>query len=210
MSFEETPYQCPACGAPLPVKLRFVRLVTCDFCQSVSILKDDGLDPTGQRAKLSALPTMFYVDALGALAGREFRVLGRLRYDNGESYWDEWFLGFDDGEPGWLVEDEGTFTYYEKTTVVEDIPAYENFRVGSEMTVQGLTVRIQERGTATIVGGEGQLGFPLLPGEPINYVDGQDSEGRKISIEFAPEETEFSIGRSLPREQVQVHQDEFF
>ena len=28
----------PTCGAPLPIKNRFVRMTTCDFCQNVSLL----------------------------------------------------------------------------------------------------------------------------------------------------------------------------
>jgi hypothetical protein len=28
--------------------------------------------------------------------------------------WDEWFLTFDDDRPGWLVEDEGDYTFFHK------------------------------------------------------------------------------------------------
>ena len=126
---------CPACMAPLEIQHRFVKLVTCDFCNQVSILRDTGLDPTGKKAKLAQMPSRFYVDAEGKLGGRDFRVIGRLRYQYDGGFWDEWFISFDDEQPGWLVEDEGTYKFYRKVTVTDAIPAYADVAVGSQITV---------------------------------------------------------------------------
>ncbi|NIS79624.1 MAG: hypothetical protein GTO14_05310 [Anaerolineales bacterium] len=71
---------CPACGAPLSIQNRFVKLVTCDFCNQVSLFHDKGLDPTGQTAKLVQLPSPLYIDATGTLSGQRFTVIGHLRY----------------------------------------------------------------------------------------------------------------------------------
>ena len=91
--------RCPGCSAPLDLKHRFVKMVTCDFCGLVSIVRDTGLDPTGRKAKLTQIPSLLYVDAAGTLQGRKFHVMGRLRYQYDAGYWDEWFLTFENDQP---------------------------------------------------------------------------------------------------------------
>jgi len=155
----------PACSAPLTIKHRFVKLVTCDFCGQVSLVHATGLDPTGRTAKLAQLPSPLYVDATGQLEGRRFRVIGRLRYRYASGMWDEWFLTFENDRPGWLVEDEGEYTFYVKETVRGYVPPFESVSVGSVATIAGRQVFVTEKGEAFIDGGEGQLAFTILPGE---------------------------------------------
>lgn len=199
---------CPSCMAPLDIKHRFVKLVTCDFCGHVSILRDNGLDPTGQTAELAQLPSLFYVDATGTINGRAFRVMGRLRYQYESGFWDEWFLTLENDRPGWLVEDEGEYTFYVKKSLSGAVPPYHEVAVGSTVTIDNRSVFVTEKGQATIAGGEGQLAFTILPGEQINYVDGT-SDGDLVSVEYAEDEIEFSIGRSIARDAIQVDEEDY-
>ena len=41
-------FHCPTCGAPLRIKNRFVKAVTCEFCHNVSLYDGVRLDPTGR------------------------------------------------------------------------------------------------------------------------------------------------------------------
>ncbi|HSH04768.1 MAG TPA: DUF4178 domain-containing protein [Anaerolineae bacterium] len=199
---------CPSCFAPLEIQHRFVKLVTCDFCNQVSILRDSGLDPTGKKAKLAQMPSRFFVDAEGKIGGREFRVLGRLRYQYDAGFWDEWFISFTDEEPGWLVEDEGTYKYYRKVTITEKLPAYHEIKVGSEIRVNGRKMFVVEKGEARIAGGEGQLAFEIVPGEKLYYVDGTNGENL-MSIEFYEDEIEVSLGRPVDEDVIEVFEDDF-
>jgi predicted RNA-binding Zn-ribbon protein involved in translation (DUF1610 family) len=199
---------CPACGAPLTIESRFVKLVTCDFCGQVSLLRDTGLDPTGRTAKLATFPSPLYIDATGTLQGHRFRVMGRLRYRYDAGFWDEWFLTFDNGKPGWLTEDEGEFSFYVKSSFEGQLPSFEEVRVGGTLTVAGRRVFVTEKGHAEIAGGEGQLAFTLLPGEPVDYVDGT-SDDRLVSIEYAEDEIEVSLGRAVDRDELVIDEEDY-
>ncbi len=187
---------CPSCGAPLSIKNRFVKLVTCDFCSQVLLLKESGLDLTGRTARLAELPSRLYLDATGALWGRQFAVSGRLRYQYEAGMWDEWFLTFDNDKPGWLVEDEGELIFYHKQTLTSAVPPFDAVKVGSQVPIGGRNVFIVQKGRATIAGGEGQLAFTILPGEEVLYLDGVSGEDQ-ISLEYTTDEIEFLVGRAV-------------
>lgn len=201
-------FPCPACGSPLPIKNRFVKVVTCDFCAQVSMLQNNRLDPTGKVATLAELPSPLYVDAVGTLAGQPFQAVGRLRYSYDAGQWDEWFVLLDGQHPAWLVEDEGTYKLYRQEALTGAIPTFEQIGVGSTVAVNGRNVFVVEKGVANILGSEGQLAFSIVPGEEIGYIDGV-ADGAPIAIEFATSEIEFLVGRVLEPSDVQVDDDAF-
>ena len=199
-------YRCPTCGAPLPVKNRFVRVVACDFCANVSVLVDDTLTASGCVAALTPMPSMFYLDARGTLKGRLFSAIGRLRYSYGDGQWDEWFLSFENGESGWLQEDAGVFTYFDRTAVTADAPPYRRARAGRTIQIGEQSMTVTEKGSAQIVGVQGQVGFPVVPGEPIMYVDGTAGD-KKVSLEYAGYEVELSVGYLVSRDELTVQEE---
>jgi hypothetical protein len=199
---------CPSCGAPLDIKNRFVKMVTCDFCSQVMLLTDTGLDPTGRVAKLAELPSPLFVDATGQIQGKPFQVMGRLRYQYDAGLWDEWFVLFDDDRPGWLVEDEGEYILYHKETLTSPVPPFADVAVGSVISIAGRQVFITEKGKAQIAGGEGQLAFNILPGEEVRYVDGNSGE-EQVSVEYTSDEIELSVGRTVARKELVVDEEAF-
>src|SRR5512133_2792463 len=205
MSVFEVTLNCPACGAPLRVQHRFVQVVTCEFCAQVSLLKDSKLDPTGRVGTLAEFPSLLYVGALGSLQGQPFEVIGRLRYQYAEGFWDEWLLASPNDQPAWLVEDEGTFIRYQKRTLTTPPPPFNSLRVGQTILLEGRRLFITEKGEARIAGGEGQLAFPILPGQQVQYVDGTGENGL-ASLEFTAGEVEFSLGRAVNREDIVIEE----
>ena len=196
------PHHCPTCGAPLRIQNRFVRLVTCEFCGSVSLYDGAHLDPTGRTAGLVDLPSPLYLDATGQIAGRPFRVLGRLLYEYDGGVWSEWFLDVEGAGRAWLVEDEGTFSVLQAEDA-GDAPPFESVRPGETVRVAGRDVFVNEVAEATVVGGEGQLGAEILPGETVGYVDGS-SGADEVSGEYAESGVEAFVGRPVPREALAV------
>lgn len=199
----EEGHRCPTCGAPLPVKNRFVRVITCDFCTNVSVLMDEGIQASGRVASLTPIASQFYLDARGTFDRRSFSVIGRLRYGFGSGVWDEWFLSFDDGDSGWLQEDQGTYTYFERAIITDHAPQFRHLRSGQRITLGEMHMTVIEKGTAEILGTEGQIGFPVIPGETILYVDGTCGH-EKLSLEYAADEVELSIGYDVARDKIQV------
>jgi hypothetical protein len=203
---------CPSCGAPLEIRNRFVRIVTCDFCDNVSIFTDAGLDPTGQTAALSKVPSVFYVDAIGKLGDEPFRCVGRVRYQYADGMWDEWFLEFDGGsEPGWLVEDEGTYKFYRREELpLEEIPGYDDCDIGMTVEVGEREVYVIEMNEAKVAGGEGQLAFPVVPGQVVWFLDGSVGDKEIITVEYTDDSAQVLVGRNIDRDTVVVEKDEYW
>lgn len=200
---EAASFQCPSCGAPLPVEHRFVRMVTCRYCDTVSELTDEGLNPAGKTAKLVPLPTQFFVGARGTLRGRPFEVLGRVRYAYDEGVWDEWYLAFEDGDAGWLEEDEGTYTLSRREKLRTPVPSFEEARVGSRFPVNDHVFFVTERVRARIQGSEGQLFYKAVPNRPVLFVDGNVG-GREAYLEYTDDAIEFGTGEPVPRGDIVV------
>lgn len=188
---------CPTCGAPLRIPNRFVKVVTCEFCGSVALYDGARLDPTGRSVDVALPPSPLYLDATGQIAGRTFRVLGRLVYEYDGGLWTEWFLDVEDAGRAWLVEDEGTFTIYQLQEA--DVPPFASVRVGQTVSIGEREVYVNEVGEATVVGTEGSFGVPILPGETIRYVDGVAGT-TQVSVEYAEAVTEVFVGKAVPRE----------
>ena len=195
--------KCPSCGGPLPIEHRFVRMVACPYCGTTSEITDQGLDPTGKSAKLAPLPTRFRVGQKGSIRERGFQVLGRVRYSYDEGVWDEWYLAFDDGDAGWLEEDEGEYTLSRRERLRTPAPPFEEARVGSRFDVNGYLFFVTERVRARITGAEGQLFYRAVPGRPVSFLDG-NLGGRVAYLEYTEDAIEFGVGDPLPREDVRL------
>ena len=160
----------------------------------------------GRTAGLVSLPSPLYLDATGSLGDRDFRVLGRLLFEYDGGVWTEWFLEVEGAGRAWLTEDEGQFSILQIQDEAE-APPFEAVQVGRTIAVAGRDVFVDEIGEATVVGGEGQLGAEILPGEVVRYVDGSAGEDQ-VSIEYGEDgAVEVFVGRPIPRELIAVDEE---
>lgn len=200
-------HHCPTCGAPLRIRNRFVKAVTCEFCQNVALYDGVRLDPTGRTASLAKLNSPLYLDATGTLGKHTFRVLGRLVYEYSGGMWQEWFLDIGGEKRAWLIEDEGAFSLMQKRPLAE-APPFESVSVGDLLQLADRDVRVDEVNEATIVSAEGQFGTQILPGETIAYIDGASGD-EEVGLEYGEREVELFIGHPIRRETVVVDPDPF-
>ena len=194
---------CPACGGPVELSNRFVKMVVCPYCGNTLAVQPDGLDPTGKSAKLADYPTRFSIGATGALHGKPYRILGRVRFQDDESYWDEWYLELHDGEIAWLEEEEGEYTLSRKQPLTTQVPSFEEARVGSSIYINGQPFFVTERCRARVAGAEGQLFYRVSPGQPVQFVDG-NLGGKVAAIEYGNDEIEYTVGEPISRADITV------
>ncbi|MDQ7823969.1 MAG: DUF4178 domain-containing protein [Candidatus Eremiobacteraeota bacterium] len=195
---------CPSCGAPITVETAYAKTVVCPYCDSTNLIEDKGLSPAGKMAKISRAPSIFSVGRSGAIEGKRFRILGRLRYDYEDGFWDEWYLKYEDGKAGWISEEEGECTLFFKEAVTGEIDLG-SIRVGQKVMVNGRQVFITEIQDATLAGGEGELNYRAVPGTAVTHYEGNAS-GTLISIEVWPRELEVHAGHPVSYES--IHMDE--
>ncbi|MBW2732598.1 MAG: DUF4178 domain-containing protein [Deltaproteobacteria bacterium] len=169
---------CPNCGGEHTLVNPGVVQVVCNFCQTVLFWGADEVMQVGEKSILPESDSRLFMFANGRLQGVGFQVSGHLRYDHGRGAWDEWFLQLDDGREAWLSEDEREITLELPIEPDQALPAVQELQVGMPITIQGVQYTVREIGTATTVGGEGQMPFVMRPGETYPYADLASLDGQ--------------------------------
>lgn len=198
---------CGSCGAPLEIKSAYTKSVICPYCDTTNVIEDRGLNPEGKMAKLSEGFSIFSIGRTGKLKGRNFEVLGRLRYGYDEGYWDEWFLQFNDGQAGWVTEEEGECSIFTKDLITNPIENVNSLRVGQFVNVEGKKVFVTEIADCTILGGEGELHYKVIPGKELVHIEG-NAGGKLVSIEIWPREIEVHNGEPILYKQIEMDKEE--
>jgi hypothetical protein len=204
---QATQLACPVCGAAVHLENRFVKLVVCKYCNSSLFVQNEKLDPTGKTAALVDYPTRFAVGKKGTLrssqhpGGKSFRVLGRVRFEDEDSFWDEWFLEMEGGAFAWLEEEEGEYSLTRRTPLKGAVPDFDKVRVGAMLTVNGKPFFVTGRVRAQVTGAEGQLFYRARPSQEVRFVDG-NIQGRLAAIEYGEDAIEYTEGEVIELDDV--------
>ena len=194
---------CSSCGAALEIKNRFSKILVCEYCGTHHRIKDGGINIIGKFAKLADFDSLLKPGTVGTILGTPFTAMGRVRYNYGSGFFDEWFIDLD-GDKAWLTDGEGVYTLYNDLYEAVDISEIDQVKAGQNIMVGEKKVMIKEKGKAVVEGAEGELYFYVEPGSEIIYLDAV-SEGRKIAIEFAENEVEVFSGRPLLKRDIVVN-----
>lgn len=189
---------CQNCGDDLQIESQFIRTVTCRSCGTNYLVQGaDGLDMTGRTTTLADYPSRLRVGARGKIKGREFTVLGRIRYAYDAGFWEEWQISWaDDSPPDWLEEDEGLWTLYRRGRIRGVVPPYDDVHVGTVVNANNQQLFVTEKRKGRVLGSEGQFAsvFPITG--TFGYVTGAANE-QTTSINYWPDEIEISIGEEI-------------
>lgn len=195
---------CPSCAAPLELSYRAAKSVVCSYCGQTSFINAGQLEAYGgAKLLLADYGSLFELHQRGKIKNLPYEVVGRLRFEYYEGFWDEWLVLLNNQEEAWLMEDEGELTLFRKATLHGDAPSFEHIKVGRtvELRLQlpdsnqsGLyPIFIIEKHKAIIRGGEGELPFIVEPGEQADYADGI-CNGSPVSIDYTVEGVSVSWG----------------
>lgn len=196
---------CPSCGAMLELKYRHSKMVVCKYCGQTSYLNIDSIFKAGAPILLADYGSVLSVGKRGQIKNKPFEVIGRLRFDYEDGFWDEWLILMDNETELWLQEDEGEFILFRKKDL-PDPPQYTSLIIGSIRTVDTDNVFLTEKNKAVINGGEGELPFQVVAGEKADYVDGIVFGKRLIaSLEYMPEGVVYSVGEPLTMKDFQFN-----
>ncbi len=190
-------FECPSCGGPVKQARPDSRSLVCGYCGQTSHLNAESLEAAGEKHLLIDYGSVFSLGQYAKLDGQEFMVLGRIRLDYEDGFWDEWYVQYlDDGTTGWIQEDDGQFMLYSREKEIDSPPVLDNIPVGDyvQLDADWPPVFVTSKSKASVQGGEGELPFRIVPGEPADFVDGI-YEGKAVSVELLPDEKVLFSGR---------------
>jgi hypothetical protein len=188
---------CPSCGGEVKIKSIFSKSIVCTYCGQTSYLNVDKLEAKGGKDFLADYGSLFSVGMRCKLQGKSLEVIGRIRYEYEDGFWDEWAVIMNDKDEliYWLEEDEGRLTLFESTTVVPKNITYSD-KVGSILTFNDQKIFVRAKSKAKIIGSEGELPFQIIKGEKADFIDGILNSA-PCGFEFLSNEITFNEGQAL-------------
>ncbi|MEL6672647.1 MAG: DUF4178 domain-containing protein [Bacteroidota bacterium] len=199
-------FECPSCGAPVPQSHPGSRTLVCNHCGQTSHVNADSLAAVGSKNLLIDYGSALAVGRQGRIEERDFLILGKMRIDYEDGFWDEWFIQFlDDGSVGWIQEDDGSFTLFREEKKLGSPPNFDRIKVGSWTDFNGAwdEVFVTSKSRARVNGGEGELPFRIIPGEPADFIDGLWKR-QVMSLEVLPDETVLFSGRVFDLAELEI------
>lgn len=186
---------CPSCGGEVKIKSIFSKSAVCSYCGQTSYLEKDTLQAKGAKSFLADYGSLFSVGMQCKLKGKPLEIIGRIRYEYEDGFWDEWAVILDNKENlvYWLEEDEGRLALFESTTVVPSNITY-NDKVGSILTFNNQKIFVRAKSKAKIIGSEGELYFQVINGAKADFIDGI-LNSNPCSFEFLDKEITFNKGQ---------------
>jgi len=182
---------CPQCGYRIERKVGTSALIVCPACNSSLFLENEAVRNAGKMAMLVKEPTLLSLRKTFSYRGWRFTPLGRVRYDYGDGFWDEWWVVSDNGGTNWMSVDEGDVSIESQ---VKDIKTkylpFEELKIGTQLRVGGQLLTITEKNSCVCVGAEGELPFRPSSGETFNFVDLLGPKGAMFTIEYYPDTIE--------------------
>lgn len=190
-------FACPSCGAELKFRSGASVSAVCDYCQTLAVRTDSGLEDLGKVAALPPDMTPFQVGTQAYDGSVAISLLGRLRLAWADGFWSEWYFVGDDGRQGWLAEAQGTYALsYEYDKPLDDDARRIIDRltrpdmrdaVGIKLTLEGRPYTVTDRKDAVCIGCEGELPLVSPRGRQTVCFDFMGRPDHFASLEIARE-----------------------
>ncbi len=180
---------CPSCAAELDKKINSTKHLICEYCFSSIFLEDGGVTNLGKMAELIDEPSILKLGLDFEYRDWNFVPIGRVRYDYGRGWWDEWFVMDTTGETKWVSVDEGHIAIEEKDTNPENASLYfDSISVGESTNLiiddESLSFTVTEKKHCKCIAAEGELPFQIIPDEEFDYVDLLSKNGKSATVEM--------------------------
>ncbi len=200
--------ECPGCGAPIEFSVGSSIAKVCEYCGSTVVRRDHGLEDLGKVARIANTPSLIAVGDEGTLAGRPFKVMGRVQLDHGKGPWDEYYVAFDYGQAwGWLAYAEGHW-YVTELAVGLTAPAFGSLALESDILLGQVNYRVAEIKTGTVVSAEGELPQPVKPQSLRYYADLYAAQNGFATLDYGDNSGGYEVfaGYIFAEPQMQVTQ----
>ena len=162
---------CPSCGAEVRFRSAASIMAVCEYCQSTVVKDADAVKDIGKMSSVLEDFSPIQIGTGGVYQGVNFSVVGRiqLKYDAG--FWNEWYVLFDDGQPGWLSDASGQYVFTRELPNPPALPGFDSLHPGQKLNASGQTFIASDVRTAECVAGQGELPFQVGQGWVARVAD---------------------------------------
>jgi hypothetical protein len=179
-----TQFSCPSCGAPVVFVLKSTVFSVCRHCQTAVVRKGVDLEAIGKVAELMDEHSPLQLGATGRYDGREFRIVGRVRWSWADGAWNEWLIDLGSGRSAWLVEAQGQFAVVEPGPRGATIPERASLRLGDKYALGGREYVADDVKQVAAAYVEGELPEATPVGHRKTAADFSAPDGGMASIDY--------------------------
>ncbi|MDD3328171.1 MAG: DUF4178 domain-containing protein [Zoogloea sp.] len=175
---------CPSCGAEVAFRSATSAIAVCEYCRSTLLREADAVRDVGKMSAVLEDYSPLRIGVSGVYSGRAFGVIGRiqLRYDAG--FWNEWYIGFDDGSAGWLSDASGQYAVTLDAGLADDAPPFKQLVPGGQYRHDGVVYIAADLRSARCSGGEGELPFRVGAGWEATVADYRQTH-RFLTLDYS-------------------------
>lgn len=184
---------CPSCGNPVRFRRESSVYSTCDACGSILLRKDANIELLGKAADLQPDNTPLQVGTRGQYRGKGFEILGRIQVRQEEGFWNEWYLGYDNGSTGWLGEALGEY-FVSFEVKGEKLPAFRDVALSDKFKFKGTEFYATNVGHSVVSSYEGELPFLMNGSYELPYVDLRSNGERAATLDYSENEPLLFMG----------------
>jgi ribosomal protein S27E len=161
------------------------------------------LSRVGKMAEVFDDHTPLQLFVTGKYKERNFTLIGRLQFKAEAGTWTEWNTFFDDGQTGWLAEDNGAYVFTFPVDNQSALPAAERFVVGGRTVINGTPFSVASNLQAMLISAQGEL--PKLPplGQSFTTVELR-GENDVLSIDYGTQPPLVSRGTAVQLDDLQL------
>ncbi len=192
---------CPSCGGPVEFRVSTSLVTVCPFCRCVVARGDKSVADHGRVSDLVETTSPIELGSTGAFHGHGFEVIGRVQYHHpAGGTWDEWYLSFSSGKPGWLAEAQGKryLTFEKKLKARINLPDHDSLTPGHQITLGGRgAFTVGEVGVATTGSAEGEIPWPFLPDRPHRFADLHTDKGGFATLDYNASPVRLFLGQEV-------------
>lgn len=161
---------CGNCGAELPGRLAHARMITCEFCGTSSVLRDQAFEIAGSGGEMLDVPSLIHLGQSVMVKSLDLMPVGHARFSYGRGWWDEFWCIDGRGMGHWLSVDEGDYAL-ERDLDREHWPKGFRAKLGAKVEISDETYTVTEAETANCLAVRGEFPEELDLGEAHLYFD---------------------------------------
>ncbi|MEN3749664.1 DUF4178 domain-containing protein [Sphingomonas sp. HF-S3] len=200
---------CPNCGAEVVFRSASLPSRVCDYCRSLLVRSDAGVQVVGQSSPLPFDMSPLQIGARGQLGEHGFEVAGRIRWGWTDGAWNEWLLLAANGKTAWLGDAMGQFMLMQERDLasvrsrqVQMIADGSNAKPGAEIQIDKERMTVVDAREVTCLSAEGELPYTPRPGWSLYSVDLRGRDDGFASVQRDDAGTSFYKGRYVTLEEL--------
>ena len=185
---------CGNCGAELPGRLAHARMITCEFCGTSSVLRDQTFETAGAGGEMLDAPSLIQLGQSVLVKSQDLLPVGHARFSYGRGWWDEFWCLDGLGEGCWLSVDEGDYAL-ERNLDQKNWPKNFRAKLGAKVEFLSENYVVTEAETASCMAVRGEFPEVLDVGEAHLYFDLSAPDGAMATYERWDGGEAWSVGQ---------------